>query len=160
MTETTIRLEDLRNGRCPKLEAKDESKENKKTETLRRIRRMNIALCVIQALLALLFVFSGVTKLMMPAHELATQTHLPGLFIKFVALCEVLGGLGLVLPGLLRIKTGLTPLAAGCLVIVMIGATVVTILTVGAAFVILPVVTGLLAAFVMYGRTKLAPLGK
>ena len=160
MTETTIRMEDLINGLAPQLETKDQSPENKKTETSRRIRRMNIALWVIQALLALLFLFSGVTKLMAPSHELAAQTHLPGLFMKFVAVCEVLGGLGLILPGLLRIKTGLTPLAAGCLVILMIGATVVTIVTVGGAVAVVPVVTGLLAAFVMYGRTKLAPLGK
>ena len=54
------------------------------------------------------------------------QIHLPGLFIKFIGVCEVLGALGLILPGLLRIRRGLTPLAAAGLVIILIGATVLT----------------------------------
>ena len=37
---------------------------------------------------------------------------LPDLFIKFIGLCEILGALGLVLPGLLKIRRQLTPLAA------------------------------------------------
>jgi hypothetical protein len=50
---------------------------------------------------------------------------LPGWFLRFLGVAAVLGALGLVLPGLLRIRPGLTPLAAAGLVIIMIGATVV-----------------------------------
>ena len=54
---------------------------------------------------------------------------------------------------------GLTPLAAAGLVIIMIGATVVTLQTVGAGpGVLVPIVVGLLAAFIAYGRWRLAPL--
>ena len=78
--------------------------------------------------------------------------------MKFIATCEVLGALGLVLPGLFRIRPGLTPLAAAGLVIIMIGAVVSTLVQglVGPA--ILSAVVGLLAAYVAYGRWRLAPL--
>ena len=77
-------------------------------------------------------------------------------FIHFIGVCEVLGALGLILPGLLHIKPGLTPLAAAGLVIIMIGATVLS-LPMGVVMALLPLVTGLLAAFVAYGRWRLAP---
>jgi hypothetical protein len=74
---------------------------------------------------------------------------------------EVLGTIGLILPGLLGIRPGLTPLAAAGLVIIMIGATVLTLAGVapgGAALALIPLVVGILSAFVAYGRWRLAPL--
>ena len=119
---------------------------------------MNILLWIIQVLLALLFLFAGGTKLVLPIEEMTKQMAMPGLFLRFLGVVEVLGGLGLILPGLFRIKTWLTPLAAAGLVIIMIGATVISLKIgpVGPAMV--PLVTGLLAAFVAYGRWRLAPL--
>jgi hypothetical protein len=70
---------------------------------------------------------------------------------------EVLGALGLVLPGLLRIRPGLTPLAAAGLLIIMIGATVVSLVGGMVAVALMNVVVALLAAFVAYGRWRLAP---
>jgi hypothetical protein len=74
---------------------------------------------------------------------------------------EVLGAIGLILPGLLGIRQGLTPLAAGGLVIIMIGATVITLAGGvpggGFALSLIPLVVGLLSAFVAYGRWRLAP---
>jgi len=123
---------------------------------------MNIALWIIQVLLALLFLFAGGTKLVLPIDVMRSmgspnQVILPGLLIRFIGVCEVLGGLGLILPGLLRIRPGLTPLAAAGLVIIMIGATVITIAGDGAAAAIVPLVVTLLSAFVAYGRWRLAP---
>jgi len=119
---------------------------------------MNLALWIVQVLLACLFLFGGVVKLIMPIEEVTKQVPLPGLFMRFIAVCEALGALGLVLPGLLRIRPGLTPLAAAGLVIIMIGATVVTLVTGGGAMALMPLVTGLLAVFVAYGRWRLVPL--
>ena len=116
---------------------------------------MNIALWIVQALLALLFLFAGGMKLIMPIEEMTKQIPLPGLFLRFIAVCEVLGALGLILPGLTRIGPGLTPLAAAGLVIIMIGATVVTLATADVALALIPLVVGLLAAFVAYGRWRL-----
>jgi uncharacterized membrane protein YphA (DoxX/SURF4 family) len=120
---------------------------------------MNRALWIVQVLLALLFLFAGGMKLILPIEEMTKQIPLPGLFLRFIAVVEILGAIGLILPGLLRIRPGLTPLAAVGLVIIMIGAIVVTLATGGGAQALLPLVTGLLAAFVAYGRWRLAPLG-
>ena len=90
------------------------------------------ALWIIQGLLALLFLFAGGTKLVLPVAEMTKQMPmLSGSFLRFVGVCEVLGGIGLILPGLLRTRQWLTPLAAACLVVIMIGATVLTLLIPG-----------------------------
>jgi hypothetical protein len=118
---------------------------------------MTAALWIVQTLLALLFLFAGGMKLVMPIEEMTAQSPLPGAFIQFIGVAEVLGALGLILPGLLRIRPGLTPLAAAGLVIIMIGATAITLATMDAALAIIPLVVGLLATFVAYGRWRLAP---
>ena len=120
---------------------------------------MTYALWIIQVLLALLFLFAGVTKLVLPVEALTQgPIALPGLFLRFLGVVELLGAFGLILPGLLRIRTGLTPLAAAGLTIIMIGATVITLKGVGAAQALVPFVVLLLTAFVAYGRWRLAPL--
>src|SRR5437763_1943132 len=119
---------------------------------------MNRLLWVIQILLALLFVFAGGTKLFMSAAELTAQTPIPAWFLRFIGVMEFLGALGLILPGMLRIHTMLTSLAAVGLSLIMIGAVVVTIQTMGTAMAILPFVTGALALFVAYARWRRAPL--
>lgn len=119
---------------------------------------MTYALWVVQALLAALFVFAGGMKLVLPLDQMQGPVALPGAFLRFLGVAELLGGLGLVLPGLVRVQPMLTPLAAAGLVIIMIGATVVTLVTGGGALALMPLVTGLLAAFVAYGRWRLAPL--
>ena len=118
---------------------------------------MTYALWTIQVLLALLFLFAGGMKLVMPIEEMTKQIALPGLFLRFIGVAELLGGLGLVLPGLLRIRPGLTPLAAAGLVIIMIGATALTLVIGPVAPALIPLVVGLLAVFVAYGRWRLAP---
>ena len=119
---------------------------------------MTYLLWTIQALLALLFLSAGGMKLVLPLDALAGPVQVPGWFIRFIGVAEVLGALGLVLPGLLRVRPGLTPLAAVGLVIIMIGATVLTLATGDAVPALIPLVVGLLAAFVAYGRWRLAPL--
>jgi uncharacterized membrane protein YphA (DoxX/SURF4 family) len=121
---------------------------------------MNIALWIIQTLLALLFLFAGGMKLILPIEEMTQQIAMPGLFLRFIGVCEVLGGLGLVLPWLLGIRPGLTPLAAAGLVIIMIGATATTIIIGQVVTSILPLVVGILCLFVAYGRWRLAPARK
>ena len=125
---------------------------------------MTYALWIVQGLLALLFLFTGGIKLVLPIEVLTEGSPLPGPFVRFLGVAEVLGAIGLILPGLLRIRPGLTPLAAAGLVIIMIGAMVLTLAGVvpggGVAPVLIPLVVGLLSAFVAYGRWRLAPLGR
>jgi uncharacterized membrane protein YphA (DoxX/SURF4 family) len=123
---------------------------------------MNVVFWIIQVLLALLFLFAGGTKLVLALDVLTSmgspnQVHLPGLLLRFIGVCEVLGALGLILPGLLRIRPGLTPLAAAGLVIIMIGATVLTLPSRNVASALMSLVAGILAASVAYGRWRLAP---
>jgi uncharacterized membrane protein YphA (DoxX/SURF4 family) len=121
---------------------------------------LNRALWVVQVLLALLFLFAGGVKLVTPIEQMTAQlpVALPGWFLQFVGVCEVLGGLGLLLPGIFHIRESLTPLAAAGLVIIMIGATVVTIMGGMVAMALFPFVVGLMAGFVVYGRWRRAPL--
>jgi hypothetical protein len=119
---------------------------------------MNLALWIVQVLLALLFLFAGGMKLVLPLEKLAGPVALPGFFLRFIGVCEALGGLGLILPGLLRIRPGLTPLAAAGLVIIMIGATAITLASGDVAMALIPLLVGLLAAFVAYGRWRVARL--
>lgn len=118
---------------------------------------MNRTLWIVQGLLAVVFLLAGGSKLMSPSDVLATQYPPPPPFLRFIGVVEILGALGLVLPGLLRIRTGLTPLAAVGLVIVMTGAVMIWLIGGAVALALPPFMLGLLAAFVAYGRWALAP---
>jgi hypothetical protein len=112
----------------------------------------NGILWTLQGLLAALFLFAGGVKLVLPIEAITKQVPLPGLFMRFIGVVEVLGGAGLILPWLLKIRRELTPLAACGLVIIMIGATVVTVKYEKVSGAVFPFVVGLLLLFVAYQR--------
>jgi uncharacterized membrane protein YphA (DoxX/SURF4 family) len=120
---------------------------------------MNIALWIVQGLLAGLFLFAGGLKLVMPIEEMLKQmpVPLPGWFLQVTGIFEMLGAIGVILPWLLRIRPGVTPLAAAGLVIVMIGATAYNLAAGDVATALITLVIGLLCAFVAYGRWRLTP---
>ena len=120
--------------------------------------RLNKGLWVAQGMLAALFLFAGVSKLMLPIEAMAGPVALPGLLLRFIGVCEALGAIGLVLPGLFRIHRELTPLAALGLTIIMTGATVITIMGGAVAPAVVPFIVGVLAASVAYGRARSAQL--
>jgi hypothetical protein len=122
--------------------------------------KVHVALWAIQGLLALIFLFTGTIKLALPLAMLKGPVPLPGWFLRFLGVCEVLGACGLILPGLTGIRPGLTPLAAAGLVIIMIGATTLTLVGGPVALAWIPFVVGLLAASVAYGRWRVAPLAE
>jgi uncharacterized membrane protein YphA (DoxX/SURF4 family) len=128
------------------------------TNTTRHNRAIHVTLWTAQVLLALLFLFAGGMKLVAAPEALQGPINFPILFIRFIGVCEFAGGLGLVLPGLFRIRTSLTPLAAAGLVIIMIGATVTTVAGGMGAGAAVPFVVGLLAATIAWGRTRRVPL--
>ncbi|HSU14346.1 DoxX family protein [Longimicrobium sp.] len=121
-------------------------------------KKASVLLWTVQALLAALFLFAGVMKLVMPIEAMARPVAFPGWFLRFIGVCETLGAIGLVLPALLRIRPSLTPLAAAGLVVIMCGAVVVTLQGGAIAPALVPFVVGLLAAYVAWGRTRIAPI--
>ena len=116
--------------------------------------RKNVTLWVIQGLLAALFLFAGGMKLVLPIEAMAGPVALPGLLLRFIGVAEVLGAVGLILPGLMRIHSELTPVAAAGLVIIMVGATVITAMGGTIAPAVVPFIVGVLAASVAYGRAR------
>jgi hypothetical protein len=120
-------------------------------------KKIGALLWTLQGLLAALFLFAGAMKLLMPLEVLVAQSSLPGWLLLFIGVAEVLGGLGLILPGLVHIQTRLTPLAAAGLVIIMFGATALTVADGHVAPAVMPLVIGVLAAFIAYGRLELLP---
>jgi uncharacterized membrane protein YphA (DoxX/SURF4 family) len=122
-------------------------------------KKISALLWTAQVLLAALFLFAGVMKLVMPVEAMQQGPIVfAGWFLRFIGVCEALGGIGLVLPSLLRIRPGLTPLAAAGLVIIMIGATVTTLAGGMGAGAAVPFVVGAIAAAIAYGRTRVAPI--
>jgi uncharacterized membrane protein YphA (DoxX/SURF4 family) len=121
---------------------------------------MHIALWILQVLLGLLFVWAGGFKLVVPIATMTSQmpTPMPGWFLRFIGVAELLGGLGLVVPGLLRMRPGLTPLAAAGLVIIMVGATGMTLVAGAVGPAMFPLAVGLLLVCVAYGRWRLMPV--
>jgi hypothetical protein len=102
----------------------------------------------------------GRDELLTPADIMEAQAPLPLVLVRFIGLCELAGALGLILPGLLRIRTGLTPLAAVCLAVLMICATILTpiLISPDPVMMLMPSIVGILVAFVGYARLRLAPL--
>lgn len=119
-----------------------------------RTSKVGMALWTVQVLLALLFLFAGTMKFVMPVAEMTKQIPLPGLFLHFIGICEIAGAFGLILPSLLRIRPQLTSLAAAGLVVIMTGATAITIAIGPIAAAAMPFVVGVLAGFVCYGRAR------
>ncbi len=123
---------------------------------------VSVLLWVAQVLLAAAFGMAGVMKSTMPIVDLAQAMKWPGevppALVRFIGLSELAGAIGLVLPAITRIKPGLTPLAASGLVLVMILAAIFHITRGELAMLPGPIVLGLLAAFVAWGRSTRAPI--
>lgn len=115
-------------------------------------KRAHVTLWVLQGVLAALFLFAGGMKLVTPLATLQGMSPLPAMFLKLVGALEVAGALGLVLPGALNVREKLTAYAAIGLALVMVGAVVVTVATLGVGQAVFPFVVGVLAVVVARGR--------
>jgi len=117
---------------------------------------MNLALWILQGLLALAFAAGGTMKLVSPrekliANKMTWAADFSDGQVKLIGLSELLGGIGLVAPWATRIVPVLTPIAAACLVVIMTGAAVVHIRRKEPA--IPAIVLGVLVALVAIGRS-------
>ena len=122
---------------------------------------MKTLLWVLQGVLGVYFVGVGVSHFIVPPGlpaPMAWMYELPRGLHYFSGTVEILGGLGLILPGLTRIRTGLTPLAAAGLVLVMVGATVWHAQRGEFFNIVQNVLLAAIAGFIAYGRWRLHPL--
>ncbi|CAL9447465.1 DoxX family protein [Streptomyces sp. enrichment culture] len=120
---------------------------------------MNLALWIVAGLLALVFLVGGVGKLVVPKEKLVAMG--PGAAwagdfsagaLKAIAVLEVLGGLGLVLPAVAGVAPVLVPLAAVGLVLMMAGAAAVRLRRHENKLMPADLAYLALAAFVAWGR--------
>ena len=121
---------------------------------------MNKALWIGQILLALAFLGAGGHKLLMPASELNAQfgQGFPPGFGRVIGALEVAGAVGVVVPAATGILSVLSPVAAGGLAAIMVGATFTHLFRAEYVHALLPLVLLVLALFVAYGRVRLRPL--
>ena len=122
---------------------------------------MNILLWTMQVLFGIYFTVYGAIHFVVPPGLPAGMGWMydlsPGLHV-FSGTAEALGGLGLILPGIAKIHTRLTPLAGAGLVLLMIGAIVWHLQRGEFQNIGLNLVLVVAAAFIAYGRWKLRPL--
>jgi uncharacterized membrane protein YphA (DoxX/SURF4 family) len=123
---------------------------------------MNIALWIVQVLLALAFLLVGFMKVSQPVEKLQqrmswTKHVTPGI-IRLVGALEILGAIGLILPVATRILPWLTPVAAIGLVLTMAGAIIVHLRLKEARQVSAPLVLLLLSLFIALGYFVFVPI--
>jgi DoxX-like family len=120
---------------------------------------MNLALWIVAGVLAVAYLFSGGGKLLVPKEKMAAlgpsakwvEDFNPG-SLKVIGGFEILGAMGLILPGALGIAPVLVPLAALGLVVIMIGAVITRIRRREFIYMLADLAYLVLAAFVAWGR--------
>ena len=116
---------------------------------------MNIVLWVLQILLAVAFFAHGCLFLWPPASVVEQMNALlPRWFQLFLGVAEILGAVGLILPGLTRILPWLVTWAAGGIMIVMVSATAWHVVRGEISSAAVTLVLLVMATFVAYQRQR------
>lgn len=125
-------------------------------------KALHVSLWAVQVLLGLLFLSGGVMKVSQPIAELAQKLVWPGALpeglVRFIGLSELLGGLGLILPSVTRVKPWLTPLAGAGLLTIMLLASLFHVSRGELGVLPMNFALGGLAAFIAWGRYKKVPI--
>ena len=123
---------------------------------------MNIAIWVVQVLLAVFFILFGFMKAFLPIDSIADQMSfvldVPEALVRFIGVAELAGGLGLILPAITRILPWLTIAAAGGLGTIMILAFIFGVSRGEIPNAVINIVVLALLVFIAYGRWKLVPI--
>ena len=127
-----------------------------------RPKALHIILWVAQIVLGGMFIMAGMMKSTQPIIDLSKSVpwtaNVPLALVRFIGVSELLGGIGLVLPSLLRIKPILTPIAAIGILLIMVLAMVYHIVNGETNVIGINIAFGLVAAFIAWGRLKKAPI--
>ena len=131
-------------------------------QKLNRPKALHITLWVVQIILGGMFIMAGIMKSSQPIIDLSQAVpwaaEVPAVLVRLIGLSELLGGIGLILPSLLRIKPILTPIAAIGILIIMVFALLYHISKGETDVIGINIVLGLIAAFIAWGRLKKAPI--
>jgi hypothetical protein len=131
-------------------------------ERARPAKGINVALWIVQVLLALFFLFAGFNHGLRPIDEAAKMApwvaSVPVALVRFIGFAELAGALGLVFPAATRVAPRLTPLAALGLALVMGLAIPFHILRGEAKVIGMHIIVVGLALFVAWGRARRAPI--
>lgn len=122
---------------------------------------MHRAAWVLQILLAIYFVMTGIIHFVVPEGlpaQIGWMYDLPTTVHWIAGIAEIAGGLGLVLPAATRIAPRLTPLAAAGLVVVMVSAAGWHATRGETQNIVGNVVVAALLIFVAYVRTRVHPI--
>jgi putative oxidoreductase len=123
---------------------------------------LNITLWIVQGLTAALMLMSAFMKIATPIPELSAKWkwtgELPQQVVRMLGIVDLLGGIGIILPAILKIKPGLTPLAAVGVVLLMISATVFHISRGESSVIAFNIILMLFASFIAWGRYKKLPI--
>lgn len=95
-----------------------------KVSSRRARRKAKVYLWIVQAVVSGIFIMSGAIKLFMPMELLAPKnpwvTQVPEWLTRLIGFSELAGGVGLLLPSILRIEPRISVYAAFCLAFVML----------------------------------------
>ena len=116
---------------------------------------METVVWIVQILLAVVFLFAGLTKITQPreklvAGQMAWAEDFTSAQVKNIGAMEVLAALALVIPGAFDVFVGLTPLAAVGLVALMLGAAATHVRRHERQMVVVNLVLGAMAVFVAF----------
>ena len=119
---------------------------------------MNKLLWTLQIFWGLFFVLAnGAPKLFLPIDALPMPIPIAEPVLKTIGVLEILGGLGIILPGATRMHTWLTPLAALGLTLTALGGATYQFIARQPESGIFAIAVALFCAFVAYGRWKVLP---
>ncbi|AEA44328.1 DoxX family protein [Fluviicola taffensis] len=118
----------------------------------------NVFLWIAQTLLSITLIWAGALKNIQPIEKLELMWPWAGqvspAFVQFTGVIDLLGGIGLIVPALFRIKPILTPIAALGIILLMISASVFHISRGEGTQIGFNIVVAAIAGFIAYGRLK------
>lgn len=120
-------------------------------------KTINVFLWIAQALLAACLIWAAGMKLLLPIDKLAAMwpwTAEQPVLVKVTGIFDLLAGIGLVLPGVLRIQPRLTVYTAIGVIALMVTASVFHIGRGEAAQIGINIFIAIVAGFVVWGRRR------
>jgi uncharacterized membrane protein len=119
---------------------------------------MNIILWIEQVFVAFSFIWVAAIKLFQPIEKIAAMWpwtgEVPSMMVRLLGVIDLLGGLGLILPSLLRIQPRLTAVTAIAIIALMVCAGIFHIARGEAAVIGVNIFFAVIAAFIAWGRPK------